>query len=101
MMMFHAPIVAFFLILAATSAAVVGSIIVLAMLDWIFGRKSTPSLVADVVESDQLTPPAELNSPVPASKPKIKGLGAPGGGYRTKRKANPGYGPQTQRIMHL
>jgi len=101
MMMFHAPLVAFFLILVATSAAVVGSMIVLAMLDWIFGKNSTPSLVGDVVEGDLLTPPVELNSPVSGSKPKIKRLGSPGGGYRTKRKAQPGYGPQTQRVIHL
>jgi len=99
--MFHALIVAFFLILVATSAAVAGSMIVLALLDLAFGKKSTPSLVADVVESDQLSPPAKLKSPVPGSNPKIKLLGAPGGGYRTKRKANPGYGPQTQRVIHL
>ena len=101
MIAFHAPLVACFLILVATSAAVVGSMIVLAMLDWIFGKNRTPSVVADVVESDQLTFPAELDSPVRGSKLKIKPLGAPGGGYRTKRKANPGYGPQTQRVIHL
>ena len=101
MMMFNALIVAFFLILVATSAAVAGSMIVLALLDLAFGKKSTPSLVADVVESDQLTPPAELKTPVPASNPKIKPLATPDGGYRAKRKANPGYGPQTQRVIHL
>ena len=62
-----------------------------------FGKKSTPSLVVDVVEIDQLTPPAELKSPV--AKPKIKPLGALW--VRAKRKANPGYGPQTQRVIHL
>jgi hypothetical protein len=99
MMMFHALIVAFFLILVATSAAVAGSMIVLALLDLAFGKKSTPSLVVDVVEIDQLTLPAEPKSPV--AKPKFKPLGALGGGYRAKRKANPGYGPQTQRVIHL
>jgi hypothetical protein len=101
MMMFHAPLVAFFLILVATSAAVVGSMIVLAMLDWIFGKNSTPSLVADIVESDLPTSPVELNGPLSGSKPKIERLGAPSGDYRTKRKASPGYGPQTQRVIHL
>jgi len=52
MMMFHALIVAFFLILVANSAAVAGSMIVLALLDLAFGKKSTPSLV---VESWKLT----------------------------------------------
>lgn len=99
--MFHAPLVAFFLILVATSAAVVGSMIVLAMLDWIFGKNSTPSLVADIAESDLPTSPVELNGPLSGSKPKIERLGAPGGDYRTKRKASPGYGPQTQRVIHL
>lgn len=101
MIMFHAPLVAFFLILVATSVAVVGSMIVLAMLDWIFPKNSTPSFVADVVESDLLPPLAELNSPVSRSKPKIKPFGAPVGGYRTKRKADPGYGPQTQSVIHF
>jgi hypothetical protein len=101
MITFHAPLVACFLILVATSAAVVGSMIVLAMLDWIFDKNRTPSIVADVVESDLLPPPMELNSSISGSKPKIKRLGAPGGGYQTKRKANPGYGPQTQRVIHL
>jgi hypothetical protein len=100
MITFHAPLVAFFLILVATSVAVVGSMIVLAILDWIFGKKSAPSLVTDVVKSDLLSPPV-LSSPVSRSKPKIKPLGAFGGGYRTKRKTNPGYGPQTQRVIHF
>jgi hypothetical protein len=101
MMMFQGPIVAFFLMLVATSAAVVGSMIVLALLDLVFGKKSTPSLVADVVENDQPAPPAKLQNPVVRSKPKIKALGAPGGGYRTKRKPTPGYGCHTQRVIHF
>jgi len=100
-MMFNAPIVAFFLILVATSAAVVGSMIVLALLDLAFGKKSTSSLVADVVENDQLTPPAEPTSRAARSKPKIKSLAPPVGGYRTKRKPTPGYGAQSQRVAHL
>jgi hypothetical protein len=101
MMIFQGPIVAFFLMLVATSAAVVGSMIVLALLDLVFGKKSTPSLVADVVENDQPAPPAKLQNPVVRSKPKIKALGAPGGGYRTKRKPTPGYGCHTQRVIHF
>jgi len=100
-MMFHGPIVAFFLMLVATSAAVVGSMIVLALLDLVFGKKSTPSLVADVVENDQPAPPAKLQNPVARSKPKIKALGAPGGLYRTKRKPKPGYGCHTQGVIHF
>jgi len=98
--MFHGPIVAFFLMLVATSAAVVGSMIVLALLDLVFGKKSTPSLVADV-ENDQPAPPAKLQNPVARSKPKIKALAAPGGLYRTKRKPKPGYGCHTQGIIHF
>jgi hypothetical protein len=99
--MFHGPIVAFFLMLIATSAAVVGSMIVLALLDLVVGKKSTPSLVADVVEHDQPAPPAKLQNPVARSKPKIKALAAPGGLYRTKRKPKPGYGCHTQGIIHF
>jgi hypothetical protein len=100
-MMFHGPIVAFFLMLVATSAAVVGSMIVLALLDLVFGKKSTPSLVADVVENDQPAPPAKLQNPVARSKPKIKALATPGGLYRTKRKPKPGYGCHTQGVIHF
>jgi hypothetical protein len=100
-MMFHGPIVAFFLMLIATSAAVVGSMIVLALLDLVFGKKSTPSLVADVVENDQPAPRAKLQNPVARSKPKIKALATPAGLYRTKRKPKPGYGCHTQGVIHF
>jgi hypothetical protein len=99
MTMFNALMGTIFLILVATSAAVTGSMIVLALFDLAFGKKSTPPVVADIMESDQLKPPLELKSPVAGSKPKIKPLVAPGGGYRAKRKA--GYDPQTQRVIHL
>lgn len=103
--MFHGPIIAFFLMLVATSAAVVGSMMVLALLDLVFGKKSAPSLIADVVEdvleNDPPAPPAKLQDPVSVLKPKIKPLGAPSGGYRTKRKPKPGYGPHTQRVIHF
>jgi hypothetical protein len=100
MTMLNALMSTIFLILVATSAAVTGSMIVLALFDLAFGKKSTPPVVADIMESDQLKPPPlELKSPVAGSKPKIKPLVAPGGGYRAKRKA--GYGSQTQRVIHL
>ena len=98
--MLEGPIVAFFLMLVATSAAVVGSMIVLALLDLVFGRKHTPSLVADM-ENDQPAPPAKLQNPVARSKPKIKALATPGGLYRTKRKPAPGYGCHTQGVIHF
>ena len=97
--MFNALMGTIFLILVATSAAVTGSMIVLALFDLAFGKKSTPPIVADIIGSDQLEPPLELKSPVAGSKPKIKPLVASGGGYRAKRKA--GYGPETQRVIHL
>ena len=98
MTMFNALMGTIFLILVATSAAVTGSMIVLASFDRAFGKKSTPAIVADM-ESDQLKPPLELKTPDAGSKPKIKPLVAPGGGYRAKRKASPGYGPETQRVI--
>jgi hypothetical protein len=101
MTMFNALMGTIFLILVATSAAVTGSMIVLALFDLAFGKKSAPPVVADIMESDQLKPPLKLKSPVAGSKPKIEPLVAPRGGYRAKRKANPGYGPQTQRVIHL
>jgi hypothetical protein len=95
MTMFNALMGTIFLILVATSAAVTGSMIVLALFDRAFGKKSTAAIVADM-ESDQLKPPLELKT---RSKPRIKPLVAPGGGYRAKRKASPGYGPETQRVI--
>jgi hypothetical protein len=101
--MFHGPVVAIFLMLVATSVAVVGSMIVLALLDLVFGKKSKPPLVADVVEdvleNDRTVPAAKLRNSVAVPKPKIKALGAPGSGYRTERKPQPGYGPHTQRVI--
>jgi hypothetical protein len=88
-----------FLILVATSAAVTCSMIVLALFDLAFGKKSTPHVVADAMEVDRLEPPSKLKGPVAGSKPKIKPLVAPGNGYRAKRKASPGYGPETQRVI--
>ena len=101
--MFQGPVVAFFLMLVATSVAVVGSMTVLALLDLVFGKKSKPPLVAevveDVLENDRIVPPAKLRNSVAVPRPKIKSLGAPGSGYRTKRKPQPGYGPHTQRVI--
>ena len=99
--MFNALMGTIFLVLVATSAAVTGSMIVLALFDLAFGKKSTPPIVADIIESGQLEPPLELKTPDAGSKPRIKPLVAPGGGYRAKRKASPGYGPETQRVIHL
>jgi hypothetical protein len=98
MTMFNA-LIGTFLILVATSAAVTGSMIVLALFDLAFSKKSTPPVVADITEGDQLKLPSKLKSPVAGSKPKIKSLVAPRGGYRAERKASPGYGPETQRVI--
>ena len=48
-----------FLILVAVSAAVTGSMIVLALFDLAFGKKSTPPVVTEMMESDQLESPIE------------------------------------------
>ena len=90
-----------FLILVATSAAVTGSIIVLALFDLAFGKKSTLPVVADIMEGDQLKPLSKPKSAGAGSKPKVKSFVAPGGGYRAKLKAEPGYGPDAQRMIHL
>jgi hypothetical protein len=99
--MFDALMGTIFLILVATSTAVTGSMIVLALFDRAFGKKSAPPVVADTMESGQLKPPLKLKSPAPGSKAKIEPLVASSGAYRAKRKPNPGYGPQTQRVIHL
>jgi hypothetical protein len=63
MTIFNALISTGFLILLAASAAVVGSMIVLALFDLAFGKKSKPPVVAEMMESEQLEPP---------SKPKVE-----------------------------
>jgi hypothetical protein len=97
MTMFNA-LLGTFLILVAISAAVTGSMIVLALFDLAFDKKSMLPVVADIMEGNQLKPPPKLKSPVAGSKHKIRPLVAPGGGYRAKRKC-PGYGPETQRVI--
>ena len=58
MTILNALVVTAFLILFATSVAVVGSIIVLAIFDLTFAKKQ-PSVVAETTESDQLDPPSQ------------------------------------------
>jgi hypothetical protein len=47
MTMFNALLGTVFLILVAVSAAVTGSMVVLALFDIVFGKKSTPPVVTD------------------------------------------------------
>jgi hypothetical protein len=103
MTMFNALLATVFLILVAASAAVTGSMIVLALFDIAFGKKSAPSVVTDMMENDQFEPPPKPKSGVAESKPKPEPLAKYRRGYLTKGSAEPkaGYGPQTQRIRHL
>ena len=101
--MFNALLGTVFLILVAVSAAVTGSMIVLALFDIAFGKKSTPPVVTDTMESDQLEPPSKPMGRVPESKLKPEPLAAYRRGYIAKKSAEPkaSYGPQTQRVRHL
>jgi hypothetical protein len=65
---FNALLVSAFLILVAASAAVVGSMIVLALFDLAFGKKQAPSGAVQRTEQDsELIEDNELN--VSAAKP--------------------------------
>jgi len=92
-----------FLILVAVSAAVTGSMIVLALVDLAFGKKSRPPVVTEMMESDQLESPSKPKIGVAESKLKPKPLAAYQRGYLAKRSADPkaSYGPQTQRVRHF
>ena len=92
-----------FLILVAASAAVTGSLIVLALIDLAFAEKSRPSVVTEMMENDELESPSKPKIGVAESKLKPKPLAAYQRGYLAKRSADPkaSYGPQTQRVRHF
>ena len=54
MTIFNALIITAFLILLAASAVVVGSMIVLKLFDFAFGKKIAPPAASETTESDQL-----------------------------------------------
>jgi hypothetical protein len=72
MPIFNALMVTVFLILLAASAAVVGSMVVLGLLDLVFAKRSGESPAAtDMMDGDELDqPPAEPSVEVVESKPK-------------------------------
>jgi hypothetical protein len=66
---FNALVSAAFLILFAASAAVVGSMIVLALFDLAFGKKSKPPVDTEMVKSDQLEPQPKPKVEISESRP--------------------------------
>lgn len=71
MSIFNGLLVAAFLILLATSAAVVGSMIVLALFDLVLSKKSTPPVLVEMTEHDtEMIESVELDEP--AWKPKAE-----------------------------
>ena len=103
MTMVNALLGTVFLILVAVSAAVTGSMIVLALFDLAFGKKSTPPVATEMMESDQLESPSKPKIGVAESKLKPEPLAAYRRGYLAKRSTDPkaGYGAQTQRVRHF
>ncbi|MGH6824867.1 hypothetical protein [Methyloceanibacter sp.] len=97
----HGLLTATFLILVAVSAAVVVSMVVLALFDLALGKKTLP-VVAEKTESDELEPPSKREVEAVESKPKPKPLAAFGHAYRAKEPAAPKsrYDTQTQRVRH-
>jgi hypothetical protein len=94
-------LIAVFLILVAASAAVTGSMIVLALFDLVFGKNRTPPVVTETSESEELEPLPEPDDDnrITRSKLKVEPL-APHRGYQLKGGAapSPGYGPDSQRL---
>jgi hypothetical protein len=71
MSIFNGLLVAAFLILLATSAAVVGSMIVLALFDLVLSKKGTPPVLVEMTEHDtEMIESVELD--VPAWKQKAE-----------------------------
>jgi hypothetical protein len=83
----------FFLILIAVSAAVVVSIVVLALFDLGFGKKN-PAKVAEEMENSSSEPVRQR-----ATTPKPKLLSALKLNRRSERQA--GCGPESQKVRHV
>ena len=95
----HGLLTATFLILVAVSAAVVVSMVVLALFDLALGKKIVP-VVAEKTESDEFEPLSKPEVGAVESKPKAKPLAAFGHAYRPKGRAVPKsrHDSQTQRV---
>ena len=72
MSIFNGLLVAAFLILLATSAAVVGSMIVLALFDLVLSKKGTPPVLVEMTEHDaEMIESVELDVPAWEQKAEI------------------------------
>jgi hypothetical protein len=84
MAIFNALVVTAFLLLLAASAAVVGSMILLALFDWAFGKKSKLPIANEMTEqntgimesNESGEPPSKPDAEVAKSKPKPESLAA-------------------------
>jgi hypothetical protein len=82
MAIFNALVVTAFLLLLAASAAVVGSMILLALFDWAFGKKSKLPITNEMTEqnisimetNESSEPPSTPDAEVANSKPKPESL---------------------------
>jgi hypothetical protein len=96
-------LLAVFLILVAVSAAVTGSMIVLAVFDRAFGKKNTQDIVVEMIEGEQLENPSKPKVEVAESKPKPKPLATYAREHSAKRStgSEAGFGSRSQRVRHL
>ena len=84
MAIFNALLVTAFLLLLAASAAVVGSMILLALFDWAFGKKGKLPITNEMTEqntgimgsNESGEPPSKPDVEVANSKPKPESLAA-------------------------
>jgi len=81
MAIFNALAITAFLLLLAASAAVVASMIVLALFDLAFGKKRNPLVTTEVTESDaemmeNSDPPSKAETEFANSRPKLEQLAA-------------------------
>jgi hypothetical protein len=84
MVIFNALVVTAFLLLLAGSAAVVGSMILLALFDWAIGKKSKLPIIREMTEqntgimqsNESGEPPSKPDADVANSKPKPESFAA-------------------------
>jgi len=97
----HALLTSIFLILVAVSAAVVASMVVLAVFDLAFGKEK-PSKAAEIESGQEETESGQLEQSKPsAAKPTPKPRPLTALRRYRRNEAQAGCGPESQRVRHL
>jgi hypothetical protein len=97
----HALLTSSFLILIVASAAVVASIVALALFDLAFGKEK-PSKAAEIQSGQEESKDGRLEPSKPSAakpRPKPRPLTAPR--LNRRNEAQAGCGPESQRVLHF